>query len=579
MSSVLVPSSFLVGKNNQPIGVAYASTSINGIKVQYQIFGKNPEFKEVILENDNIKINQLIWLNSHKIAIIYNGKRYFDVLNIDDGDLIKRLEIENNKSVITYGCKNNFNNKSDFFTIIDSDLNIIKYDINNELKKVEEYKINLIDEKINCFNWIDEFTIILGGTKLYKYDLINELITNEISISINLINNIIIENNKIIVSSNNERFVNIIDNNSNSESWKIIKILTFDSDVLKLSVNNSIVSGITEAGIVENFIINDINNSSNNQNNKKQRRSSNKLNIRCNNIIKIKGNGNIIEDVYVNDSKTLSIGYLTSKRSFIITRTGIEDFEINPDLNIDKNVRNGFQSIDDAALPSFENNGELVDGNVIITHDSKDNDDDDEDEDDDADDFGTIVARAKSVISEVKNNNNKNNSNNNNNNNKLRGNTKIAGTLTTSVLQSIRGRDMSALSKILNETNDENIIKATVSGLDGPAASGLLQALGELSGRSGGGIESITTWVRWVLALHGGGAQTSSIIALHRSMTARARNLEKLVEMRARLNVVSTKAQLGRLYTTGNGDIDDEDDEDVLYVEELEDAENDIDIN
>lgn len=162
-----------------------------------------------------------------------------------------------------------------------------------------------------------------------------------------------------------------------------------------------------------------------------------------------------------------------------------------------------------------------------------------------------------------------------------------AGTVTVILSQALQSNDHSLLETVLNN-RDERVIRDTIFRLKPPLAVSLLERLAERIARQTNRQGPLNVWVKWCLIIHGGYLVAipnlmSSLSSLHSALKRRSALLPRLLTLE-----VILESTLNRIYPTQ--DIDDvilasseippdsqeeageEDEEDVEYNEELDDA-------
>lgn len=167
-----------------------------------------------------------------------------------------------------------------------------------------------------------------------------------------------------------------------------------------------------------------------------------------------------------------------------------------------------------------------------------------------------------------------------------------AGTSAVVLSQALKSNDHSLLESVLN-TRDEKVIQATITRLSPQLATILLERLAERIARQTHRQGPLNVWVKWCLVIHGGYLVTmpnlmSSLSSLHSTLKRRADLLPKLMALETRLNSClddldnKRYAQYGidKMNNPNPGDYaydgedkySHEDEDEVEYIEELDDA-------
>ncbi|KAG7743231.1 hypothetical protein KL932_001972 [Ogataea haglerorum] len=146
------------------------------------------------------------------------------------------------------------------------------------------------------------------------------------------------------------------------------------------------------------------------------------------------------------------------------------------------------------------------------------------------------------------------------------------GTLTTVLSQALKSNDHSLLESVLNN-KDETVIRNTILKLDTIYVGPLLDRLAEKIARNTNRQTNLAYWVKHILIFHGGSLQNSaSLNLLATTMKRKAGNLDRLLELRGRLSMMTDRFELKRELVGLETRDDNEEDADVEYIEELDDA-------
>lgn len=156
--------------------------------------------------------------------------------------------------------------------------------------------------------------------------------------------------------------------------------------------------------------------------------------------------------------------------------------------------------------------------------------------------------------------------------------------LGTVLTQSLRTNDVNLLESCLH-TRDKAIIRATIERLDSSLASTLLQKLAERFHSRPGRAGSLLLWIQWTIVAHGGylASQPSAMktmAALHQTISERARSLPLLLSLKGKLDMLEAQMNLRasiKARSQASKIADQDDEENVIYVEGQEDSEEDSD--
>lgn len=151
-------------------------------------------------------------------------------------------------------------------------------------------------------------------------------------------------------------------------------------------------------------------------------------------------------------------------------------------------------------------------------------------------------------------------------------------TLTIVLSQSLKSNDHSLLETVLSN-RDPHIIQSTISRLDSSLAVVLLDRLAERITRQTSRFDQLNYWLKWIIIIHGG-VLTSfpnlniKLSNLHAILSKKADTLPRLLELQGRLNMLYQQNDLKKEILRDDFNDDSENEEsDVEYVEELDDAE------
>lgn len=151
--------------------------------------------------------------------------------------------------------------------------------------------------------------------------------------------------------------------------------------------------------------------------------------------------------------------------------------------------------------------------------------------------------------------------------------------LGTVLTQALKTNDLSLLESCL-QTPDISTIRATIQRLDSPLAGTLLQKIAERLHRRPGRAGSLMVWVQWTLVTHGGYLATQpdlikKLAELNRVIDERARGLQSLLSLKGKLDMLEAQMQLRQSMRQQRRELDEEDDEGVIYVEGQEESDSD----
>ncbi|KAJ2973288.1 hypothetical protein NQ176_g6693 [Zarea fungicola] len=150
--------------------------------------------------------------------------------------------------------------------------------------------------------------------------------------------------------------------------------------------------------------------------------------------------------------------------------------------------------------------------------------------------------------------------------------------LTTVLTQALKTDDTELLESCLH-TTDLTTIRNTIERIDSSLAGILLNKLAARLYRRPGRAGNLMIWVKWTLIAHGGALSSQpkviqSLNGLQKVLAERAKGLNSLLALKGKLDLLEGQMELRRkmkrstvLTKGGESDSEDEDDENVIWVE------------
>ncbi|OBT69631.1 hypothetical protein VE03_00735 [Pseudogymnoascus sp. 23342-1-I1] len=137
--------------------------------------------------------------------------------------------------------------------------------------------------------------------------------------------------------------------------------------------------------------------------------------------------------------------------------------------------------------------------------------------------------------------------------------------------QALKTSDHALLESCL-QTSDLPTIRATIQRLAAPLATTLLGLLAGRLHRRPGRAGSLMVWIQWTLVTHGGYLATQpqvvgKLAELNRVIEERARGLQGLLTLKGKLDLLDAQMQLRKSVREARLGEEEEEDEDVVYVE------------
>ncbi|KAG5420862.1 UTP5 [Candida metapsilosis] len=143
--------------------------------------------------------------------------------------------------------------------------------------------------------------------------------------------------------------------------------------------------------------------------------------------------------------------------------------------------------------------------------------------------------------------------------------------------QALQNNDHTLLETVL-QTRDSQSIQNTISRLNPYTSVILLDRLSERIQRQSARFTQLNYWLKWILVIHGSVIASlpnlnSKLHSLHSVLAKKADTLPRLFELQGRLNLLYDQSSLKQDYTKEVAlEEEEEEEEDVEYIEDLDDA-------
>ncbi|KAG7195514.1 Small subunit (SSU) processome component [Scheffersomyces spartinae] len=269
-------------------------------------------------------------------------------------------------------------------------------------------------------------------------------------------------------------------------------------------------------------------------------------------------NGNV---PFIDSAKWINEeGIFTFNRSITISKS-------KPDLKAISHTEAGH---DIAASKHYnESNAIINDGlttNNVVNY--SDNDEDDEDREE-----GESLAEKLDKLS-TDNNNQKQNPTKSNKK-KLTGLTSSL-TLTIVLSQALKNNDHALFETVLSN-KDPQVIQNTIMKLDPSLAILLVDRISERVQRQTSKFDQLNVWLKWITIIHGGYLSSvpnlsAKLSSLHSFLVKKSNSLPRLLELQSRFNMLFQQMELQKEILKQSVPEDQDDESDVEYIEELDDA-------
>ncbi|ODV93774.1 hypothetical protein PACTADRAFT_45762 [Pachysolen tannophilus NRRL Y-2460] len=480
---------------------------------------------------------------------------------------------------------------------IDLNGNIIEWDIINFIQ-IRNFKLEFNDnnEPLSTLTTIifkNKVHLLVGSYNVYLVDL-----TKPTEILINFPGHIstihtllkLANHDLFLTSAGGDRFINIY----SLTTKKIENVLVAQSNVASISFDefnkNQLLTVVTEDGLIEVFknpLATDKNIISNN--NSPSKIISKKARIRTtskNSDLQIKiqrplNNNPLNEKLSINLSLVLKNKLIftwleDSNIPFFEKITWFEDnqFKISQDLILNKlkpsNLKISEHSLFGHDIASAKHYNE---GNAIIQ--SGDNFKDlelSEDEDE-----KTLAEKLESLPLSLQPQQQQNERS------KKHQQRASTGTLTVILTQALKSNDHALLESVLGN-KDETLIKRTIAKLSNEYVIPLLNRLSERIARNSNKQSVLNIWIKWLLVICGGFLSTypnltKNLNVLHSTLHRRSLTLNRLLELNGKIDMVLENLEIkksifkidnGEFIASGDDANEDEEEDDVEYIEELD---------
>lgn len=153
------------------------------------------------------------------------------------------------------------------------------------------------------------------------------------------------------------------------------------------------------------------------------------------------------------------------------------------------------------------------------------------------------------------------------------------GSLAVVLSQVLKNNDNSMLDEAVLVNRDPTIVRNTIARLDPSLAVVFLDRLAERLTRNQARLEQFYFWIKWVIVIHGSVLASipnisNKLTSLHSILTKKADTLPRLLELQGRLSLLQSQNTLKKEILNGSvAGENEEGEEEVEYIEELDDAE------
>ncbi|KAF6011932.1 hypothetical protein HII13_002400 [Brettanomyces bruxellensis] len=582
-----MPQTFVTSAFN-PTGshVAYVvqSLDVQVLKVQSASQDKSASNGVIVHPIDKKEypgVKCLKWISEDILACVFNGSNKLLILDTSSNEVVSVLKTEQlilSISVSTIQRGRVF--------VLDSNTTVIQYQLEPSFSSWRLEKATKLEEEISSTTDMidfDERYLFLFSNSAYVFDKQEGKICDFKNLYISTVNSAVKYEDQngvpwVIVSANNDRFINTVGVTSDGLINNSKQILITENPILELCHNSisdpdmEVITALTENGALEIFNnpFGTENASSQNKSKRRRRnqavkskRSDAKIVLdRVNASVDNKSEAIFIENVsigprylticYPEDSSYLSF---TKKEWWTRSDKNSEcQYSVLKDVKIVKERSLGNLEKDNQHYNSDRSSAKAYKENYAIDLEIG------EAAENEA--FGTLVEKLQST--DIKGLNG----------DKNRSKRKLnVGSLSVVLSQALKSNDHGLLETVLNNCRDEEVIKSTICRLD---TSYILTLLNRLSERLSRGKASknkqqyqlLDAWVKYILIYHGSYLISlpnlnADLGILTTTLRRRARNMDRLMELK--------EQGLSENYS-GKATADKEEEAAVEYVEALDDA-------
>lgn len=518
--------------------------------------------KFLYLESSELRVSALKWafLNSNETLCVFIGLNNGEIWLYSPlgNEIILKLSTEN-----AYAINDLVISKDSLFCVDANDyiyeFDLINFTLRNHFKIEECSNLRKIE-------YLGENRIAVASHQIFLIDNAKKEIILILPGHISPVCTLKKLNDEFILSgAENDRFLNIYTITDGS----IKSVLVAKSNIDKVSVHGTTkVAVTTENGNIEVFEDPLVSNKAKRRN-VKSRQSTNAINI-------VNKSGAEVPCVNVYSGKDIvNITYLTNATAchFVQVRWGSLSVKHEITVDMTSNVKSTSQDRtlygqDLAATGTYkEGNARVTSGDNfkhiedIISEMQQELEEDRANEDDDSSNVQSLADKLPTLnISKKK--------------------SPVTGTVAVILSQALQSNDHSLLETVLNN-RDERIIRDTIMRLKPSLSVVLLERLAERIARQTHRQGALNVWVKWCIIIHGGYLISvpnliKTLASLHSTLKSRASLLDRLLLLEAKLNCSLNKFETTTVEGTDTANSANEevidDDEEVTYVEELDDA-------
>lgn len=507
------------------------------------------------------------WVSQDLLAVLFANKEDVWIVDANLGTCVQTIKLKNSGACVD-AVSNVVNGIANVW-FVDSNNRIYHSIIENgELQEIANWKIDSIIEPISKMSILNNGDLLLVSNSIYLYNLQTREVVKSLNLFVDQCACIqIINNNKCLVSSKNDRFINLID----IEEFKVKSIFSLNEPCIHFQysafTDKSILAALNERGDLE--IVMDPLNDNSKLNNTKRRRQQVRS-VQPQYTLKL-SEGRF--DTMAFNGREMVLSYFENESFFVFDNYNWVDNLHGEDRDVPiqrlKPLNNKLTvSNDDKASFSTYSEGKVVVGTSDNLLDVQE-DNESEDEEEEEEDFGSLTSKLIKPQTSVK------------------GGNKVqfaVGTLSMNLVQALKTSDNQAFNTLLDKAQDEQVIRSTVAKLDIHYVMKLLDKLGELNYRNKFQALDLNVWIKYLLIFHGNyivGVPhlKSKLTLLTISLKNRANTMEKLLELKGKLSITTERVEaLREIERFESAPFTENLDVDVEYYEELEESTSDVEM-
>lgn len=501
------------------------------------------------------------WISEERVAVLFENKGFFWVVDASQGVCVEVVELKSGASAVD-AISRKVNGVTHVW-VLDSHNRLCEYIFEGDsLVSIRDLKLDAIQEPLARLAFAGD-RLLLVSNALYVYNLEEGCIEGSLNLFVDQCACVQVVGDKCLVSARNDRFVNLVDLND----LRVRAIFSLSEPCLYFEYaqmgEKGVLVSLSEKGGLE-MVVDPL--SETTAGPKRRRQQVRTLQPQYTLAL---SQGRF--DTPTFNGGQLVLSYFENESFYVFDNFNwVDNMDATGEIVVPRlkaltnklDVKNN----DASAFKTYSEKNVVVgtSDNLLDIDENGDGDEDDADQED----FASLTSKLIKPQSATKGN-------------------KVqfaVGTLSMNLVQALKTNDSQAFNSLLDKAQDEQVIRNTVARLDIHYVMKLLDKLGELNYKNKFQALDLNVWVKYLLIFHGNyivGVPhlKSKLTLLTISLKNRAANMEKLLELKARMSItiqrVDALREIQRFEATlTDGAAED----DVEYYEELEDAEDAEDV-